>query len=35
VDAEGLAVGDGGDAALGGLLAATLWYVIHAAGLRP
>ena len=35
VDAEGLAVGDGGDAALGGLLASTLWYVIHAAGLRP
>jgi hypothetical protein len=35
VDADGQAIGDGGDAALGGLLAATLWYVIHAAGLRP
>lgn len=35
VDASGQALGDGGDAALGGLLASTLWYVIHAAGLRP
>jgi hypothetical protein len=35
VDAEGQAIGDGGDAALGGLLASTLWYVIHAAGVRP
>lgn len=35
VDSAGDARGDGGDAALGGLLASTLWYVIHAAGLRP
>jgi hypothetical protein len=35
VDAEGAARGDGGDAALGGLLASTLWYVIHAQGLKP
>jgi len=35
VDRDGQAIGDGGDAALGGLLAATLWYVIHAAGVRP
>ncbi len=35
VDASGQAVADGGDAALGGLLASTLWYVIHTAGVRP
>ena len=35
VDETGEAVGDGGDAALGGLLAATLWHVVHAAGVRP
>jgi hypothetical protein len=35
VDATGQAIADGGDAALGGLLASTLWYVVHAAGVRP
>lgn len=35
VDSDGQALADGGDAALGGLLAWTLWYVIHAAGVRP
>ncbi|MGQ0539256.1 MAG: hypothetical protein ACT4R6_09945 [Gemmatimonadaceae bacterium] len=35
VDASGKAVADGGDAALGGLLASTLWYAIHAAGVKP
>lgn len=34
VDGEGRAVGDGGDAALAGLLAHTLWYASHALGLR-
>lgn len=32
VDAEGNAVGNGGDAALSGLLAHTLWYAVHALG---
>lgn len=35
VGGDGDATGDGGDAALGGLLASTLWYVIHAQGLKP
>lgn len=34
VDSEGRAVGDGGDAALAGLLAATVWFAVHAYGLR-
>lgn len=34
VDAEGRATGDGGDAALAGLLASTVWYAMHALGLR-
>jgi hypothetical protein len=35
VDAEGRAVADGGDAALSGLLAWSIWYSIHALGARP
>ncbi len=35
VNAEGAALGDGGDAALSGLLAYTVWYTVHAYGLRP
>lgn len=34
VDADGRAVGNGGDAALAGLLAHTLWFAGHALGLR-
>lgn len=34
VDADGRAVEDGGDAALAGLLAATVWFAVHAYGLR-
>jgi hypothetical protein len=34
VDADGKAIGNGGDAALSGLLAYTLWYVSHALGVR-
>jgi hypothetical protein len=34
VDANGLAVSNGGDAALAGLLAHTLWYASHALGVR-
>lgn len=34
VDAEGRATGNGGDAALAGLLAYTLWFAAHALGLR-
>ena len=34
VDAEGRATGNGGDAALSGLLAYTLWYSVHALGVR-
>ncbi|MBU6365872.1 MAG: hypothetical protein KJT01_06640 [Gemmatimonadetes bacterium] len=34
VDAEGRAVGNGGDAALAGLLASTLWYASQSLGLR-
>ncbi len=35
VDADGAATGNGADAALGGLLAWSIWYVVHAFGLRP
>jgi hypothetical protein len=35
VDAEGRAVGNGGDAALSGLLAWCAWYAVHALGVRP
>ena len=34
-DAHGQALVDGGDAALSGLLAATLWFAVHAHGVRP
>ena len=34
VDADGKAIGNGGDAALAGLLAYTVWYAAHALGLR-
>lgn len=34
IDADGRAVGNGGDAALAGLLAYTVWYAAHALGLR-
>lgn len=34
VDAEGRATSAGGDAALSGLLAATLWHVVHTQGVR-
>ncbi|MFL5576136.1 MAG: hypothetical protein ACJ79S_09230 [Gemmatimonadaceae bacterium] len=34
VDAEGRATANGGDASLAGLLAHTLWYAVHALGLR-
>ncbi len=34
VDAEGRAISNGGDAALAGLLAHTVWYAAHALGLR-
>ena len=35
VDADGRGVGNGGDAALAGLLAHTTWYAVHALGVRP
>jgi hypothetical protein len=35
VDAEGRAVANGGDAALAGLLAYTMWYAVHALGVTP
>ena len=35
VDADGNAVGNGGDAALSGLLAWCAWYAVHALGVRP
>jgi hypothetical protein len=35
VDDSGRAVANGGDAALAGLLAYTVWYAVHALGLRP
>ena len=34
VDGDGLATGNGGDAALSGLLAWTAWYAVHALGAR-
>ncbi|MGA1417175.1 MAG: hypothetical protein ACO327_02070 [Gemmatimonadaceae bacterium] len=34
-DPHGRALVDGGDAALSGLLAATLWFAVHAHGVRP
>ncbi len=35
VDEGGTATSHGGDAALSGLLAATVWYTVHAYGIRP
>ncbi|HEY5218191.1 MAG TPA: hypothetical protein VIJ16_00215 [Gemmatimonadaceae bacterium] len=35
VDADGRAVGNGGDASLSGLIAWTIWYVVNALGERP
>jgi hypothetical protein len=35
VDGDGRAVANGGDAALSGLLAYTVWYAVHALGVRP
>lgn len=35
VDTEGRARSHGGDASLSGLLAYTIWYTVHAYGLRP
>lgn len=35
VDAEGRATDNGGDASLAGLLAYTLWYVVHTLGVTP
>jgi hypothetical protein len=35
VDANGRAVANGGDAALAGLLAYTVWYAVHALGVTP
>ena len=35
LDNDGAAVANGGDATLAGLLAYTVWYAIHALGLRP
>jgi hypothetical protein len=35
IDADGRAVSNGGDAALSGLLAWTVWYAINALGERP
>lgn len=35
VDAEGRVTGNGGDAALAGLLAWSTWYAVHALGVRP
>ena len=34
-DAEGRALANGGDAALSGLLAWSVWYAVHALGERP
>ncbi len=34
VDAQGVAVANGGDAALSGLLAATAWYAVHGLGVK-
>jgi hypothetical protein len=35
VDENGLGTANGGDAALSGLLAATVWYAVHALGVKP
>ena len=35
VDEEGRAAGNGGDAALSGLVAYSAWYAVHALGIRP
>ncbi len=35
VDEDGRAVGNGGDAALSGLVAYTAWYAVHALGVKP
>ncbi len=35
LDDSGAAIANGGDATLAGLLAYTVWYAIHALGLRP
>ncbi len=35
VDGQGLAVGNGGDASLSGLVAWCAWYAVHALGVRP
>jgi hypothetical protein len=35
VDDEGRVVGNGGDAALAGLLAWSVWYAVHGLGLHP
>jgi hypothetical protein len=35
VDADGRAVINGGDATLSGLLAWSVWYAVHALGVRP
>ncbi|MFN8581971.1 MAG: hypothetical protein U0163_13485 [Gemmatimonadaceae bacterium] len=35
IDADGRASGNGADAALGGLLAYTVWYAVHALGITP
>jgi hypothetical protein len=35
VDEEGRATGNGGDAALSGLVAYSAWYAVHALGIRP
>jgi hypothetical protein len=35
LDAQGCATGGGGDAALSGLLAYVVWYVVHVHGIRP
>jgi hypothetical protein len=35
VDADGMAVGNGGDASLSGLVAWCAWYAVHALGVRP
>jgi hypothetical protein len=35
VDADGRALGNGGDASLAGLVAWSAWYAVHALGARP
>jgi len=35
VDEDGRATGNGGDAALSGLLAATVWHAVHVLGVTP